>query len=362
MQIQELSSWNGSKRPWIISGPCSAESPEQLLSTCKGVLEAGITTIRAGVWKPRTRPHQFEGAGKIALSWIQDIKKELPQVQFAVEVATAEHVELCLEAGIDILWIGARTTVNPFTVQEVADALRGVDIPVLIKNPINPDLALWMGAIERVAHAGVSKLGAIHRGFSSFQKTKYRNIPLWQIPLELKTNLPQIPLICDPSHIAGDRKLLLEIAQRAMDMNYDGLMIESHIDPDHALSDAKQQVTPANLIKLMNSLKIRNAFSDDALFNNKLEELRHQIDQADREILESLAARMALVEQVGEYKKENNVAVFQIERWNEVFKSRPDWGNALRLNEDFVADLFKLIHTESIKKQTEVMNRKDQKI
>ncbi|MDN4166503.1 bifunctional 3-deoxy-7-phosphoheptulonate synthase/chorismate mutase type II [Cytophagales bacterium LB-30] len=340
--------------PWIISGPCSAESPEQLEQTCLQLAEGGIRTLRAGVWKPRTRPHQFEGVGAIALEWIKEIKTAHPSLSFAVEVATPEHVERCLKAGIDILWIGARTTVNPFNVQELADVLKGVNIPVLVKNPVNPDLALWMGAIERIMHAGITQIGAIHRGFSSFQKSKYRNMPLWQIPLELKTLHPSLPLICDPSHIAGKRALLQEIAQRAMDMNYDGLMIESHIHPESALSDAEQQLTPKALLSLLANLSIRSASSSNPLFINKLEELRHQIDQADREILEALASRMALVEQLGEYKKENNVAVFQIERWNEVFHSRPEWGKALRLSPDFVEELYKIIHTESIKIQTEV--------
>lgn len=344
------------QKPLIIAGPCSAESEEQLLNTARALKNLHVDVLRAGIWKPRTRPNSFEGHGIKALPWIQTVKKEVG-LPFAVEIATPQHIEEALKHGVDILWIGARSTVNPFNVQEIADALRGVKVPVLIKNPINPELALWIGAIERIYNAGVEHIGAIHRGFSSFQKGKYRNEPLWQIPIELKTLFPDLPLICDPSHIAGKRSFIYDLSQKAMDLNYDGLMIESHLDPDNAWSDAAQQVTPVRLAEILSELKIRQATSDDALFVNKLEEIRSQIDRVDHELIEVLAARMSLVEKLGEYKKENNVAIFQVERWNEVFKSRPEWAAKMKVHEDFVAELFKLIHLESIRKQTEVSER-----
>lgn len=355
LTIDKFESWSPVKeRPLIISGPCSAESEEQLLDTCTQLYQEGIRVMRAGVWKPRTRPGGFEGIGKDALGWIQTVKKELG-VKFAVEVANPDHVEACLAAGIDILWVGARSTVNPFTVQEIADALKGVDVPVLIKNPINPDLALWLGAIERINKAGITKIGAIHRGFSSFQKTKYRNVPAWQFPIELKREFPDMPLLGDPSHICGNREMLLDVAQKALDLNYDGLMIESHRDPDNAWSDAKQQVTPKRLGEMVRELRPRSAHSSSASFNNFMDEMRDQIDNADREILEALANRMRLVEKIGEYKRDNNVTIFQVDRWNEIYKSRAEWGKSLSLTSDFVEETYKLIHVASIKRQTEIM-------
>ncbi len=343
-------------RPLVIAGPCSAESEEQLMETCRGVKEQGINVMRAGVWKPRTRPGTFEGIGEEALTWIENVKAELG-VKFAIEVAMPQHVELALKHNIDILWIGARSTVNPFTVQEIADSLKGVDVPVMIKNPINPDLALWIGAIERIANAGITKLGAIHRGFSSHQKTKYRNIPMWQYPIDLKSKFPNMPIIGDPSHIGGSRDMIFDISQKSLDLNYDGLMIETHRDPDNALSDAKQQVTPERLGEILTNLKIRTSTSDDALFINHLEELRDKIDNIDREIVESIAARMRVVEKIGEYKKENNVTIFQLKRWNNVASTRADWAKSFDLSEDFLEDLYKSIHSESIKIQTEIMNK-----
>lgn len=354
LRVNPLSSWISLRqKPLVIAGPCSAETEEQVINTARALKQLNVDAFRAGIWKPRTRPNSFEGNGVVALSWLQSVKREtgLPT---AVEVATPEHIEQCLKHGVDILWIGARTTVNPFNVQEMADALRGVDVPVLIKNPINPELALWIGAIERIYNAGVKNIAAIHRGFSTFQKEKYRNIPLWQIPIELKTTFPDLPIICDPSHIGGKRDLIYDISQKALDLNYDGLMIETHLDPDNAWSDASQQVTPERLAEILNELHIRQPSSNDALFVNQLEEIRRQIDRVDHEMIEVLARRMSLVERLGEYKKENNVAIFQVERWNEVFKTRPDWAARMNVSQEFIGELFKLIHLESIRKQTEV--------
>jgi chorismate mutase len=360
MKIANIGSWGAATtNPLIIAGPCSAETEEQLYDTAKAVKEQGVSIIRAGVWKPRTRPNTFEGIGQEALQWISDIKKEL-DVKFAVEVANAMHVEEALHFGVDILWVGARSTVSPFIVQEIADALKGVNIPVLVKNPINPDLALWIGALERLSQAGVEKLGAIHRGFSTHQKTRYRNVPMWQIPIELKRQFPDLPMVCDPSHIAGKREMVHEISQIAMDLNFEGLIIETHRDPENAWSDARQQVTPASLGETIQNLKIRKASSEDIEYITHLEELRTQIDHADREMMEILAQRMDMVAQIGVWKKKNNVAAFQLERWNEVFSSRKDWASSLNLREKFITELFNLLHVESIKKQTEVMEKMEE--
>jgi chorismate mutase len=357
LDVLPLSSWveTGGK-PLIIAGPCSAESEEQVLETARGIAKNGFANIlRAGVWKPRTRPGSFEGKGEEALPWLQKAKAETG-LKTAVEVATPQHVELALKYGVDVLWIGARTTVNPFNVQDLADALKGVDVPVLIKNPVNPDLALWLGAFERIAGAGINKLGAIHRGFSNAQETKYRNSPMWQIAVEFKTFFPQIPMIGDPSHMAGKRSLLAELTQRAMDLNYDGLIIESHRNPDEAWSDASQQLTPDALAEMLNGIEIRKAtYGSD--FQNDLEKLRERLDNLDRELLEVLASRMSVVEQLGEYKRDNNVAVLQLDRWKKVHTSRADWSKSLNLYPEMVEELFKLIHMESIRKQTEVMNQ-----
>ncbi|WP_143960108.1 bifunctional 3-deoxy-7-phosphoheptulonate synthase/chorismate mutase type II [Litoribacter populi] len=356
--LKKIGDWNqGFSYPLYIAGPCSVETPEQLDQTVDHLVQQGIRTIRAGVWKPRTRPNSFEGVGAIALPWIQEVK-EKHGVKFAIEVASPAHVEEALKAGIDVIWIGARSTVNPFTVQDIADSLKGVDIPVLIKNPINPDLALWIGAIERIAQAGITNIGAIHRGFSNFNDTKYRNSPTWQIPIELKSLFPDLPLLCDPSHICGNRDLIPHIAQKALDLSFDGLIIESHVNPDKAWSDGAQQLTPSDLGGLLHQLKTRKVALDDPELQSQLDIIREQIDDVDREILELLSQRMSLVEKVGQYKKLNNVAILQMERWNKVFQTRPEWAKALNLKESFAKDLFKLIHTESIKKQTEVMEGK----
>ncbi|QNH61398.1 chorismate mutase [Hymenobacter sediminicola] len=343
--------------PLLIAGPCSAETEEQVMTTARGLQALGnIDLFRAGIWKPRTRPGSFEGMGSVALPWLQRVTTEtgLPT---AIEVATPRHVEEALAHGINVLWIGARTTVNPFAVQELADALAGTGVPVMVKNPVNPDVALWAGALERLERAGITDLAAIHRGFSTFAPSRYRNAPTWMLPIELKTRFPHIPLICDPSHIGGRRDLLLPIAQKALDLDYDGLMIETHPNPDRALSDAEQQVTPQRLGEILSELKYRYRSSNNAEYLNKAEELRHKMDVADREIIEALARRMALVGELAEYKKENNVKILQLDRWNDIFTSRPEWAKRAGVNEKFVAELYKLIHVESIRRQTEIMQR-----
>lgn len=347
-------------QPLVIAGPCSAESPEQLLTVAQAVKSMGVRIMRAGVWKPRTRPNHFEGKGLEALGWLKHVKQETG-IQTAIEVATPLHVEQACHSGIDILWLGARTTVNPFVVQEIANAMKGIDKIVMVKNPINPDLALWIGAIERVNHAGIQKLCAIHRGFSSFQKSRYRNQPLWQIPLELKTRYPDLPLICDPSHITGNRNMIFEISQKALDLGYDGLMIETHPNPENALSDADQQITPGRLAEILDQLRVSKKSSSNAFFLNQLESLREKIDHLDQEIIDTLATRSKLIEKIGEYKKENNVTVFQLERWNEIMKTRPEWGEQAHLASEFIRELYRIIHDESIRVQTEMMNKSELK-
>ncbi len=357
MDIVSIDKWGiGPASPLYITGPCSVETPGQLEATVSDLAERGFKLIRGGVWKPRTRPNSFEGVGEIALPWIKEVKEKY-KVRFAIEVASPYHVEKALEYGIDLLWVGARTTVNPFAVQEIADSLKGVDIPVLVKNPVNPDLALWIGALERINQAGVQKLGGIHRGFSNFNDQVYRNSPTWQIPLELKTRYPNLPILNDPSHICGRRDLLASVAQMAMDLNFDGLIIESHNDPDQAWSDAAQQITPLVLEKLIKGLQIRKVSTENPIFQSQLELIREQIDQVDNELLEILSRRMKLVEKAGEYKKLNNVAIFQMERWKKVFETRPEWGRSLHLNQEFVKELYKMVHTESIRKQEEIMEK-----
>lgn len=342
-------------KPLIIAGPCSVESKEQLFSTLAGLPLAKLDYIRGGIWKPRTRPGSFEGMGEPAFEWIEEAKSVF-NIKFATEVATAEHVEIALRNEVSMVWIGARTTVNPFNVQEIADALKGVKIPVFVKNPINPELALWKGAIERFAKNGIEQLGAIHRGFQTFQPSKYRNTPFWQIAMEFKSEFPNIPMICDPSHMGGKRNLIGEISQRALDLDYDGLMIETHFDPDNALSDSLQQLTPANFTILLDQLILReHAFNDESIIN-QLEIIREQIDQADREILEAIATRLSLVEKIGDYKKENNVAIFQISRWKEILQSRSEWAKSLNLDQEFIRELYRHIHQQSVRIQTSVFN------
>lgn len=352
-KIEEL--WPDNTSPMIIAGPCSAESEEQLREVSEALASRGVKIIRAGVWKPRTRPNTFEGMGSVALGWIENIKKDL-DVQFAIEVASAQHVELALKAGVDVLWLGARTTVNPFTVQEIADSLKGVDIPVFVKNPINPDIALWTGAMERLNNAGVVKLGAIHRGFSLYRKSDYRNEPIWRLAIDFRHSMPRIPMICDPSHIAGNRKLIQPISQKALDLNYQGLMIEVHNNPDKALSDAKQQITPDTLDDILASLQTKATTSSNALFASKLDRLREKIDETDHELINIIKNRMDIVEEIGLYKKENKVTIFQPGRWDEIIKTRTEWADKMGLREEFIEDIFKVIHAESIKGQTSASN------
>ena len=344
--------WN--KRPLIISGPCSAETEIQLLQTAKDLAATNkVDVLRAGIWKPRTKPGLFEGIGEIGLEWLTNAKKEtgLPTT---VEVATAQHVEQALKYGVDILWIGARTTVNPFSVQEVADALKGVDIPVLVKNPINPDLELWSGALERLQKVGMQDIGMIHRGFSSYGNTEYRNAPMWHLPIEMKRRFPEMLLICDPSHICGNRHMLQIVAQKSIDLDFGGLIIESHIDPDNAWSDAKQQITPQVLSIMLNDLvwRVKNDF-DHA---TELSLLRERIDQVDDELLSLLNRRMKIADEVGVYKKQNNLTILQTARWNEILERAMAKGNSLTLSKEFLVKYFDAVHMESINHQNKVMN------
>lgn len=356
LNITPLEKWaNLKSKPLIIAGPCSAETPEQLMATAEGLKNLNVDVFRAGIWKPRTRPNSFEGTGAEGLQWLADVRKEYG-IPVGTEVANTQHVEAALKAGIDVLWIGARTTVSPFSMQEMADALQGVkDVTVLVKNPTHPELGLWIGAFERLNKAGITKLGAIHRGFSTYDKSKFRNIPIWQIPIELRRIAPNIPIVCDPSHICGKRDLIFEISQKAMDLNFDGLMIETHITPDTAWSDADQQVTPERLGEIMSELKVRVASSDNQIFIDSLEELRKKIDNIDRELIETLAARMTIVEKIGEYKKDNNVTTFQVQRWDDIMKNRAELAKKMNLSEAFITEIYKIIHEESIRKQTEIM-------
>jgi chorismate mutase len=342
-------------RPLVISGPCSAESEEQVLATAYELSKIGIGVFRAGIWKPRTRPDSFEGMGSQALPWLQKVKKETGMLT-ATEVANVWHVKECLRHGIDVLWIGARTSANPFTMQEIADSLRGLDIIVFVKNPVNPDIELWIGAFERLNKAGITKLVAVHRGFSVYGHNDFRNPPQWEIPIELKSRIPDLPVITDPSHICGNKELLFSIAQKAMDLNFDGLFIESHIKPEEALSDKEQQITPAELKKLLSRLIVRNPDPKGAEQIENLEGLRRQIDQWDDELLRTLGNRMKISEKIGKYKKEQNITILQPNRWNELLEDRLAKGLKLGLSEEFIIRLFKDIHQESINFQTRVMN------
>ncbi|WDF70139.1 chorismate mutase [Sphingobacterium oryzagri] len=357
LDIVPLKSWiDTGDKPLIIAGPCSAETEDQLVSTAHLLANTGkVNVLRAGIWKPRTRPGEFEGIGSVGLEWLKRAKAETGLLT-ATEVATAKHVEEALAAGVDVLWIGARSTANPFTVQEIADALVGVDIPVLIKNPVNPDLSLWIGALERVNRAGIKKLAAIHRGFSSFEKTAFRNEPMWDLAIQLKSACPELPIINDPSHICGNRELLPYVAQKAMDMDLQGLIIESHIDPSVAWTDAKQQVTPAALAELLDNLSVRHPESNNPAFEDKLAELRKQIDKLDDAILQQIGDRMKIAEKIGEYKRDNNVTILQVNRWDEIVEKRLQLAKALTISEDFASKFLELLHNESIRKQNAVMN------
>jgi len=346
---------NNGKKPILIAGPCSAETEEQVIQTATRLFRTGkVDVLRAGIWKPRTRPGAFEGIGTKGLPWLQKAK-ELTGLPVAVEVAKASHVELCLEFGIDILWVGARTTVNPFAVQEIADALKGVDIPVLLKNPINPDLALWLGGMERLQNAGLTRLGAIHRGFSSAGEKIYRNRPQWQIAIDFKTAMPELPMINDPSHITGRRDMLFKVAQKAMDLNFDGLIIESHITPDTAWSDAAQQITPEVYGQLISDLVIRDNDPKDLKEKTKLDRMRKEIDMIDEEIMNILASRMKIAREIGLYKKENNMTILQSERWKEVLSKFVSRGTQNGLGEEFITRVIKSIHDESIEQQERVL-------
>ena len=357
LNIQPLNTWiNIKNEPLLISGPCSAETEDQLLSTAHLLKATGkVSVLRAGIWKPRTRPGEFEGIGSIGLEWLKRAKEEtgLPT---AVEVANAKHVEEALAAGVDILWIGARSTVNPFTVQEIADALQGVDIPVLVKNPVNPDLQLWIGALERINKAGITKLGAIHRGFSSFEKSAFRNEPMWELAIQLKTLCPELPIINDPSHICGNRELIPYISQKALDLDMQGLMIESHLDPSVAWTDAKQQVTPAALAEMVSKFSLRKPESKNEEFTDKLADLRKEIDKIDDLVLQKLAERMSITQKIGEFKRDNKVTILQVNRWDEIMQKRTSFAKALKLDVNFTEKFLELVHGESIRRQTEIMN------
>mgnify|MGYP000959952791 CR=1 FL=1 len=348
-----LQKWN--KRPLIISGPCSAETEQQVLDTALRLHKTGVVDVlRAGIWKPRTRPGSFEGIGTKGLPWLQKAK-ELTGMPLTVEVATGKQVEDALHFDIDILWIGARTTVNPFSVQEVADALRGVDVPVLIKNPINPDLELWTGAVERVAKAGIQNIGLIHRGFSSYGNTEYRNAPMWHLAIEMKRRNPGMMIINDPSHICGRRDILMDVAQTAIDLDFDGLMIESHIDPDKAWSDAKQQVTPERLAEMIGNIVWRKEDIPSEIFHADMEKMRQQINQLDDELMQVLSQRMKVAEKIGEYKKANGITILQTNRWNEILERAYAKGEKLGLSKEFVTKYFDAVHMESINHQNKIM-------
>ncbi|MEI6141381.1 MAG: chorismate mutase [Mariniphaga sp.] len=342
--------------PLLISGPCSLESEEQTMATARELAkDKRVFVYRGGIWKPRTRPGSFEGMGSIALEWLKQVKQETGLL-VGTEVANAQHVEECLKAGVDVLWIGARSTASPFVVQEIADVLKGTDQVIMVKNPVNPDVQLWMGALERLSQAGLKNLVAIHRGFTPFSETKYRNYPNWKTVIELRQLMPNLPIICDPSHISGKREFLFEISQKAFDIGLDGLMLESHIDPSCALSDKEQQVTPAELAKILDKLVIKYTSSNDPLFENMLDTLRSRIDGIDHEIIEILASRMEIVKQIANYKKQNKVTALQINRWTQIMEDRLNIAHKLNLDETFIKIIFQLIHEDSVRQQTEIMD------
>lgn len=341
--------------PLVIAGPCSAETEDQVLGIAHELKDTDVNYYRAGIWKPRTRPGSFEGVGAIGLKWLQKVKEETG-LKTATEVANRAHVDLALEHDVDLLWIGARSTVSPFIVQEIADALEGTDKIVLVKNPVNPDLSLWLGAVERLSKANIKKLGVIHRGFSTYEKTKYRNIPEWQMAIELQTKFPDLPLINDPSHISGNRELIFDISQTALDLNFDGLMIETHHDPDNAWSDAAQQITPKRLVQIMEDLKIRKETDEEAEYNQKINNLRTQIDIIDNQLIDILSKRMKVSDGIGELKRQRNVAVLQTNRWNAILGKMILEGESKGLSEEFVLRMFKAIHQESINHQEKIIN------
>ncbi len=344
------------KRPIIISGPCSAETEEQMLATARRLADTGkVDMLRAGIWKPRTKPGLFEGVGAKGLPWLKK-SGDITGLPVTVEVANAKQVQDALAFEIDVLWIGARTTVNPFSVQEVADALRGVDIPVLIKNPVNPDPELWSGAVERIARAGINRIGLIHRGFTSYGNSEFRNAPMWHLAIDMKLRYPDMLFINDPSHICGRRDNLREVMQKAIDLDYDGFIIESHCDPDHAWSDASQQVTPETLSLMLDQIKWRKEDTSSAEFHIALEKLRNQINQLDDELMQILSRRMKIADQIGRYKKNNNITILQTTRWNEVMDRAVSGGAGLGLSKEFILRYFDAVHIESINHQKRIMD------
>lgn len=352
LELQPLNFPCDNEKLFVIAGPCSAETEEQVMNTAKQLADKGCHIFRAGVWKPRTKPGGFEGNGEKALPWMQEVKKETGML-VSTEVATPEHVELALKYGIDILWIGARTSANPFAMQALADSLRGVDIPVLVKNPVNPDLELWIGAMERINQAGIKRMAAIHRGFSSYDKKIYRNSPMWQIPIELRRRIPNLPIFCDPSHIGGRRELIAPLCQQAMDLGFNGLIVESHCSPDEAWSDAKQQVTPDVLDYILSLLVIR----DETVTTEGITQLRHQIDDLDNQLMDLLSKRMRVCREIGQYKKEHNMTVLQTARYNEILDKRGAQGSLCGMSDDFVRYVFEKIHEESVRQQIEVISK-----
>ncbi|MFB0555287.1 MAG: chorismate mutase [Phycisphaerae bacterium] len=350
--LLDISTWLKLDRiPWVIAGPCSAETEQQVILTARELAKSpNVKVFRAGLWKPRTRPDSFDGVGKIGLAWLKNVKAETSLLT-TTEVANAKHIELCLENNVDILWVGARTTVNPFIVQEIADALKGVDIPILVKNPINAELGLWLGAIERLYHAGIKKLAAIHRGFSTYIEMDYRNRPNWQIPIELKRLLPNLPLICDPSHIAGNRDLIEPVSQMALDFGIKGLMIETHINPDQALSDSKQQITPQVLIELLDRLRARDTAFADKQLKRRIARLRAAITQVDSRIIQDLAERMNWVEEIGKLKQQHHISVLQLNRWETLLEDHIAKAQQTGLDGEFIKAVFELIHAQAVKKQ-----------
>ena len=352
LELEPLRLPSDNERPFVIAGPCSAETEEQVMTTARQLANYGCHMFRAGIWKPRTKPGGFEGNGEKALPWMQQVKKETGMLT-ATEVATPEHVELALKYGIDVLWVGARTTANPFAMQALADALKGTDVPVLVKNPTNPDLELWIGALERLNLAGIKRLGAIHRGFSSYDNKIYRNLPTWQIPIELHRRIPDLPIINDPSHIGGRRELIAPLCQQAMDLGFVGLIVESHCDPDKAWSDAKQQVTPDVLDYILSLLVIR----DETVTTEGIVQLRKQIDEIDNQLMEMLSKRMRVCREIGHYKKEHNMTVLQTSRYNEILDKRGAQGALCGMAPEFVAKVFESIHEESVRQQIEIINK-----
>lgn len=352
LELEKLQLPSDNERPYVIAGPCSAETEEQVMTTAQQLADKGCHIFRAGVWKPRTKPGGFEGNGEKALPWMARVKKETGML-ISTEVATPEHVELALKYGMDILWVGARTSANPFAMQALADSLKGADVPVLVKNPVNPDLELWIGALERINQAGIKRLGAIHRGFSSYDKKIYRNLPMWQIPIELHRRIPGLPVFCDPSHIGGSRELVAPLCQQAMDLGFDGLIVESHCNPDCAWSDAKQQVTPDVLDYILSLLVVR----DKAVTTEGIVQLRKQIDELDNQLMELLSKRMRVCREIGQYKKEHNMTVLQTTRYNEILDKRGAQGSLCGMDADFVKRVFEEIHEESVRQQMEIINK-----